>query len=131
MIGLDTNVLVRYLVQDHVVQGKIAAEFIRKNCTREKPGFINFIVLCEMVWVLESVYRYKNDVIADVLEKILSTSQFEIESRNDAWVALEDYRNSKADFADCLIGRKNRSTGCTQTATFDGALEDMEGFLLL
>jgi predicted nucleic acid-binding protein len=79
MIGLDTNVLVRYLVQDDPGQSRKATQVIAKQCTRDDPGFINRIVLCELVWVLESAYGYSKDTIVAVLEKLLRTSQLKIE----------------------------------------------------
>lgn len=128
MIGLDTNVLVRYLVQDHPLQSKKAAAFIEKNCSHEAPAFISEIVLCELVWVLESAYGYKKDVIIQALERILMTAQFKVENKDNVWEALSAYRRSKADFSDCLIGAKNHTAGCEKTATFDHALKGMEGF---
>ena len=80
MIGLDTNVLVRHLVQDDPAQSHAATQVITKRCTRDEPGFINRIVLCELVWVLESAYGYSKDTIVVVLDKILRTSQLKIES---------------------------------------------------
>ena len=74
MIGIDTNVLVRHLVQDDLSQSRAATQVITKQCTRDEPGFINRIVLCELVWVLESAYGYPKDTIAAVLEKLLRTS---------------------------------------------------------
>jgi len=56
MIGIDTNVLIRHLVQDDPGQSRAATHIMTKQCTRDDPGFINRIVLCEMVWVLESAY---------------------------------------------------------------------------
>ncbi len=57
MTGIDTNVLVRYIVQDDPAQSALATTFIEKNCTAKKPGFINLIVLCELTWVLKRAYR--------------------------------------------------------------------------
>ena len=119
MIGLDTNVLVRYLVKDDVAQARTAADVITQNCTRENPGFINRIVLCELVWVLESGYHYSRETIADVLEKVFRTTQFQIEDVQIAWTAFRLYQKGKPDFADCLLGTVNRHHGCAYTVTFD------------
>ena len=78
MIGLDANVLVRYLAQDNLGQSRKAIQVITKQCTRDDPGFINRIALCELVWVLESAYGYSKDTIVTVLEKLLRTSQLKI-----------------------------------------------------
>jgi len=126
--GLDTNVLVRHLVQDDVQQAAVASRYIDRHCSADDRCFINDIVLCELVWVLESAYDLGKEVVGDVLEKLMMTSEFDIESRNIAAAALRDYRASKADFADCLIGRKSASLGCTETATFDKALKSLDSF---
>lgn len=131
MTGLDTNVLVRYLVQDDPGQSRKASQVISRECTRGTPGFINRIVLCELVWVLESAYGYSKETIAGVLEKVLRTSQFQVEDVQSAWTAFRLYRKGKADFADCLLGTVNRHQGCDRTVTFDQQAGRLEGFVLL
>lgn len=131
MIGLDTNVLVRYLVHDDPVQARKASQLIARECTRETPGFINRIVLCEVVWVLETAYGYSKQEIAGVLEKVLRTSQFQIEDVQAAWTAFRMYQKGKADFADCLLSTVNRAQGCERTVTFDRQAGQLEGFEML
>jgi len=131
MIGLDTNVLVRYLVQDDPGQSRKAAQVIATRCTRDDPGFINRIVLCELVWVLESAYGYSKETIVVVLEKLLRTSQLKIEDTQSAWTSFRMYQKGKADFADCLLGATNRLGGCNETVTFDRAASKLEDFQLL
>jgi len=131
LIGLDTNVLVRYLVQDDPGQSRRASQLISRECTREAPGFINRIVLCELVWVLETAYGYSKEAIAGVLEKVLRTSQFQIEDVQAAWTAFRLYRKGRADFADCLLGTVNHHQGCDRTVTFDQQAGKLEGFDLL
>ena len=131
MIGLDTNVLVRHLVQNDPGQSRKATQVITKRCTRDDPGFINRVVLCELVWVLESAYGYSKDTIVAVLEKLLRTSQLKIEDVQAAWTAFRMYQKGKADFADCLLGATNRLGGCDETVTFDQAASKLEGFQLL
>lgn len=131
MIGLDTNVLVRYLVQDDPAQSRAAAHLIERECTKESPGFINRIVLCELVWVLESAYGYSKTAIAGVLEKVLRTSQFHVEEVSVAWTAFRRYQKGHADFADCLLGVVNRQHGCDRTVTLDRQAGKLEGFELL
>jgi predicted nucleic-acid-binding protein len=126
MIGLDTNVLVRYLVQDDPEQSRRAAKCIESGTT-----FIGCIVLCELVWVLESAYDFPRSTVAEALEKILMTGDFEIEDRDQAWTALRDYRRTKADYADCLIAHRNTAAGCEETATFDKKLKGVVGVHLL
>ena len=92
---------------------------------------INRIVLCELVWVLESAYRYRRTVIADALEKILRTIQFTVEDVEACWGALEAYRTTRVGFADALLGRTNRIMGCRTTITFDGEPSQLRDFKLL
>ena len=101
---------------------------ITKQCTRDDPGFINRIALCELVWALESAYGYSKDTIVAVLEKLLRTSQLKIEDVQAAWTAFRMYQKGKADFADCLQGTTNRLSGCETTVTFDQATRKLEGF---
>ena len=131
MKALDTNVLVRYLVQDDPDQGNKAANFIQAAETGGEQLLIGSIVLCETVWVLESAYGYKNQEIAEALEKLLQTNAFLFESKDIIRAALEEYRTSKVDFADCLIGRIHRALGCETTVTFDLALRKLQTFRLL
>lgn len=131
MIGLDTNVLVRHLVQDEPSQSRKATHVITKQCTRDDPGFVNRVVLCELVWVLESAYRYSKDTIVAVLEKLLQTAQLKIEDPQTAWTAFRMYQTGKADFADCLLGATNRLRGCDETVSVDQAAGKLDGFRLL
>jgi predicted nucleic-acid-binding protein len=131
MIGLDTNVLVRYLTQDDPAQFARAAAFIDAASEREEQFLVNTPVLCELVWVLATVYDYSREEIGQALEQIFATAQFEIERLDEARQALGDFRSSKADFSDALIGRINRSLGAKHTVTFDRDLKAVETFRLL
>ena len=88
-------------------------------------------MLCELVWVLETGYGFSRTQVAATLEKILATAQFEIEGKDIALVALDDFRGATADFSDCLVGRRNRAAGAAETVTFDRGLRGLEGFRLL
>ncbi len=131
MRGIDTNVLVRYIVQDDPKQAAIATRFIEGECTNEHPGFISHIVLCELVWVLESCYAQDKDTIGTVLEQLLKVAQLEIEDPQCVWLALSDYRGGSADFSDHLLARANLASGCEQTVTFDRKAGAAPGFRLL
>ena len=130
MRGIDTNVLVRYLVQDDAEQGRKAARFIGQTCSAENPGLINRIVMCELVWVLESAYGYARSPIALAIEQILRTAQFRIEDHSEVWSSLREYRNG-ADFSDALIATVNRRLGCIETVTFDRKAGRRQGFKAL
>lgn len=131
MKGIDTNVLVRYLVKDDKKQADIAASFIWEITEADELCFVNIIVLCELVWVLESAYGFHRNEIADVYDKILRTKQFEIESKDIVRHAVNEYKKGKADFADYIIGRINHLHGCDITVTFDRSLKKEKGFILL
>jgi len=105
-------------VQYDPEQARKAARFITNECLSEDPGFINRIMLCEMVWALETAYGYARRQVSLALEKILRTTQFEIEDHQVAWSSLREYRDG-ADFADSFIAAVNRRHGCERTVTFD------------
>lgn len=119
MIAIDTNILVRYITQDDEPQSKSAENLLSKYDRKSQSIFINNIVLCELVWVLERGYKYSKEQIAATIRVILSTAVFAFEHHNILWMALEDYDHNKADFADCLIAQLNKSQGFHQTFTFD------------
>lgn len=129
MKGIDTNVLMRYLVSDDKKQADRAAKAIQ--AAGDEGLMLCHVVLVETVWVLEDAYELSKSEIIALLDKVFSTAQFAIEDRDIARQALEDFRTSKADFADCLIGRKNRLLGCDKTYTFDQDLEKLDTFELL
>lgn len=127
MIGIDTNVLIRYLVGDDRKQSERASALLESH----SKVYINQIVLCEMVWVLIGAYKFSKNAVIDTLEKILMTEAFEIETQQEIWDALSDYKISPADFADCLIGRKNKANGCSSTFSFDKDLKTNRYFTLM
>jgi predicted nucleic-acid-binding protein len=131
MKGLDTNVLVRYLVRDDKKQAEVASAFMRKLSESGERCFINLVVVCELVWVLESAYDFARAEIAEALDKILTTKQFEIESKDVIRHAVNDYRLGVGDIADYLIGRINQAFGCERTTTFDRALKSAPAFVIL
>lgn len=122
MKGLDTNVLVRYLTQDDPVQSRKANALIAEAVDRGEQCPINVIVLCELVWVLREAYHLDKPTVAATLEKVLDTAQLVVEQADLARRALDDYRRGRGDFADYLIGWRNRQAGCSDTATFHRAL---------
>lgn len=126
MNGLDTNVLIRYLVADDVTQAAKAKRYIESG-----SNYVNCIVLCEVVWVLESAYGYNKDAVIATLEQLLSTHEVEVEDAEVALAALQDYRRSTAGFTDCLIGHRNAAHGCKETGSFDKRANGVVGFKML
>jgi predicted nucleic-acid-binding protein len=129
MIGIDTNLLVRHLVQDDEAQAKLADGFLQRNCTAEDPGFVNSIVLCELVWTLERTYGYARSDIARMLDNLFITRELHIENRPLAISALGRFKSSNIEFSDALICEGNIAAGCTATATFDRKAARQAGFL--
>ena len=118
MIGIDTNVLVRYLTHDDSTQTAAAMKMV-DALSFESPGFLSLIVIAELVWVLAISYRCKKKEIEQVLENLLRTRELVIERADIVSQALRMFRGGQADFADCLIERSGRASGCNYTVTFD------------
>ena len=131
MIGLDTNVLVRYLVHDDPEQTTLASKAIETRCTPAEPCFISQIVLCELVWVLEQSYAQSREQVALVLDKLLKTSCLDIEELPLVWQALQDYHAVGVDFADAIIAQKHTERGCETTLTFDKKAARLAAFTRL
>jgi predicted nucleic-acid-binding protein len=131
MIGLDTNILVRFMAKDDPVQSPIAARLINRGSDSGDPFFVNHVVLCELVWVMESCYGMDRQWIEDIIERVLETVDFLVEDKDSALEALREYKRGGLDYSDCLIGRKNLRLGCEATLTFDGKASKLPGFRLL
>jgi len=129
MIGADTNILVRYLTQDDKYQTKIVNDFIEKLLKHERKLYINSIVICELVWVLEDCYHYKKSQIAEALHQICNVHMIEIEGREFLQQALKDYERYPVDISDCFIGRLNQMSKCPYTASFDKRACRLETFI--
>jgi len=122
VIGLDTNVLVRYLVQDDPQQSGAAARLIEEQCSISSPGYIAVVMLCELVWVLRGAYRYEKRVVVSVLEQILITAEFEIENEEVVRRSVEAFKRGGADFSDYVIVNIHQQMGCEKTVSFDKKL---------
>ena len=129
MIGLDTNVLVRFLVQDNPVQSESARALIEKAIDSETPCFVSDIVLCEMVWVLERSYKTRRFDIGRILGHLLRARHLTFTSLERLFAALESYHAGNGDFADYLIREHSRAEGCEAVATFDGDLLEEPVFI--
>ena len=119
MIGLDTNVLLRYIVRDDAAQAKAAGRLIEERCSKAQPGHVSHVVLAELAWVLGRGYGYAKAEVVKVLSAILSTAELKVQEADIAWAALRAFQAGQADFADYLIGAANESCGCETTCTFD------------
>jgi predicted nucleic-acid-binding protein len=131
VIGIDTNVLVRYLTQDDAAQARRVDALIAGAEENRERLHIDDIVLCELVWVLRGAYRLSKPTVLAAIDKIISTSLFSFDDRELLRVALEDYREGRGDFADYIIGRRNIRNGCEHSVTFDRSLSGSATFSLL
>ena len=130
MIGFDTNVLVRYLAQDDATQSR-AANRAFAALSKQAPGFISLIVLCELIWVLEDLYAMKKPKLIDILRTLLEADELQIESKPLVWQAFQRFRDASLDFSDALISVIANHAGCTHTLTFDRAAAKTADFTLL
>jgi predicted nucleic-acid-binding protein len=119
VIGLDANVLIRSLLTGQGNEGERARALLARSCSPTNPAFLNHVVLCEAVWVMARTYRYSRDQILQALATILATPAFRVADRPLVEEAVQIFRDTRADFADALIGVVNRHAGCTTTHTFD------------
>ena len=127
LIGVDTNVLVRYLAQDDPAQSARATRFFEQEIGAETPGFVSAIVLCELIWVLEGAYGADRDAQAAIVERLLSVAALLVERPEATARAAQVFRTSSADFADCLIAETATASGCGETVTFDRAMARLPG----
>ena len=130
MIALDTNVLVRFLVQDDPLQAQLATKVI-EQLTDGAQGFVSREVLIELVWVLERAYRIGRAEIAVALDGLLSATELNIEGSDEFAPALELYRNDGFGFADLMIAAAARRAGANELVTFDRKAARLPGVRLL
>lgn len=132
MIGLDTNVLLRYLVQDDPAQSARAAEIIERRLTEQDPGFVSLVSILEIVWVLGGLYKRTRSQIAQHIEMILAADTLEVQNEQEVYEALVALRNGMGTFEDALIGSIGIWRGCSATLTFDrNAAKRLNGFQLV
>ncbi|MFM8951854.1 MAG: PIN domain-containing protein [Planctomycetaceae bacterium] len=130
MIGLDTNVLVRYIMQDDPRQSPKATRLI-ESLDAERPGFIAVVSVVELYWVLTSCYGLAGHDVKQAIESLLRAKQIVVERADQVLRAVRVFDDGKADFADCLIERIASSAGCTETVTFDAGAAKYAGMSLL
>jgi predicted nucleic-acid-binding protein len=119
MIGLDTNVLLRYLVQDDPVQSPRATDIITRRLTEEEPGFVSLVTILEVVWVLKSLYKRSRQEVANDIEMVLAADTLEVQNEQEVYHAVVALRNGIGTFEDALIGSLGIWRGCSVTLTFD------------
>ena len=130
MLGIDTNILVRFLVRDDDAQFEKARKLIKREVTAGRRVFINQLVLMETEWVLRSRYVVAKNQIIEAISGLLSAADVQFEDEPAIEEALFIWKDAAADFADCLIGAKNKRMGCRATATFDVKASKLPGFMV-
>ena len=130
MIGLDTNVLVRYIMQDDAKQSLKATKLL-ESLSVDEPGFVSLVSVVELGWVLSSSYELDREQVARALELLLRTKTLVLDRAEEVTKALRVFTASSADFADCLIERTAASAGCGRTMTFDVGAAKASGMTLI
>jgi predicted nucleic-acid-binding protein len=129
MIGVDTNVLVRYLTRDDQAQYERARRLIDSGLSKGEPALVSLLVLMETEWVLRSRYELLKSQIVAAFSALLDTADLAFEDEPSVERAIYSWKDSVADFADCLIEARNRRLGCRATATFDSKALKLTGFV--
>ena len=130
MTGLDTNVLVRYIMQDDAKQSPKATRLI-ESLTVDAPGFVALVCVVELGWVLSSAYGLTRQEQAQAFEALLRTKEIVLERADQLLKALRLFKGTSADFADCLIAQAGASAGCDRTMTFDVGAAKVAGMTLI
>ncbi len=131
MIGLDTNVLMRYLVQDDPVQSPRATEIITQQLSELEPGFVSLVTILEVFWVLKSVFKRSRQDLATDIERVLSADTLEVQNEQEVYYAVVALRTGTGSFEDALAGSLGMWRGCSTTLTFDtDAARRLHGFSL-
>jgi predicted nucleic-acid-binding protein len=130
VIGLDTNILVRYLTQDDPIQSAKAREIVERRLSEEKPGFVSIVVMVEIVRVLERAYGLAPHEIVGAVERILQTDVLVVENEQEVFTAMIALKNGRGSFADAVIAALGARMGCSCTLTFDRKALRLPGFEL-
>jgi predicted nucleic-acid-binding protein len=131
VIGLDTNVLVRYLTQDDPVQSPRATALIERRLTEETPGFVSVVAIAETAWVLERAYGLDGAEIAACIERVLQADLLVVEDEQEVFFAMIALKSGRGAFADALILALGEKAGCSKTVTFDRKALRLSGYALV
>jgi len=131
MIGLDTNVVVRYLAQDDPIQSPKASQIFERRLTEREPGFISLVTMVETVWVLDTVYGLAAREIAQAVERMLQADTLVVQNEQEVFTAMIALKSGQGSFADALVGALGKWAGCGSTLTFDRKAGRVDGFEVL
>ncbi|MGA8872218.1 MAG: type II toxin-antitoxin system VapC family toxin [Candidatus Acidiferrales bacterium] len=130
MVGLDTNILIRYLTQDDPIQSAKATEIIERRLTEQNPGFVSVVAMAEIVWVLDRAYGLPDREIVAAIERMLQADVLLVESEQEVFTAMTMLKQGRGSFADALIANLGTRAGCLHTLSFDEKALRLPGFRL-
>ena len=130
MIGIDTNLLIRMAMQDDPIQSAKVDLFLA-SLSRQEVGFISLVTLIESVWVLGKRYNRSKPDIVRFVQELLDAPELTMEKEVAVSQALQRFKASTADFADCLIERLGALAGCRETVTVDRNASKFAGMRLI
>jgi len=130
MIGLDSNILVRYLTQDDPIQSAKATEIMERRLTEQDPGFVSVVAMAEIVWVLDRAYELTAREISWAIERMLQSDALVVENEQDVFTAMIAFKQGRGSFADAMIAELGTRAGCSHTLTFDRKALRLPGFRL-
>jgi len=128
MIGLHTNVIVRYLAQDDAIQSPRATEIFERRLTASNPGYVSLVAIVETVWVLERAYGLAPPKVADAVERMLQIDHLIVESEPEVFTAMIALKDGRGAFADALMAALGTKAECSRTLTFDRKALRLPGF---
>jgi len=131
MIGLDTNVVVRYLAQDDAVQSRAATRIIEHDLSAKEPGFVSVVAMAEIAWVLERSYGLSQRDVAGTIERMLAVDVLIVDCEQEVFAAMTAVKDGTGAFADALIAALGAKAGCVHTVTFDKKAARLPGFAIL
>ena len=130
MVGLDTNILIRYLTQDDPIQSAKATEIMERRLTEQNPGFVSVVAMAEIVWVLDRAYGLPDREIVAAIERMLQADVLLVESEQEVFTAMTLLKQGRGSFADALIANLGTRAGCLHTLSFDEKALRLPGFRL-
>jgi predicted nucleic-acid-binding protein len=131
MMGLDTNILVRYLAQDDAIQSPQATQIVERQLSEDDPGFISLVTMVETVWVLDRVYGLSTQEVAAAVERILQADTLVVQNEQEVFTAMLALKTGAGSFADALIGALGAWAGCSATLSFDKKAKRLKQFKIL
>jgi len=130
MIGLDTNILIRYVAQDDVKNGPLA-EAVMNSLTVDEPGWIPLVAVAEFAWVMDRHYRVDRSAVFSILNQFFARPEIVLECADVVQKAAYQFLHGKAEFSDYLVACSAQAAGCRSTLTFDGKASKSAGMTLV